>query len=123
MSLPSALLECNVWGLQMWCWIHQNQASWSLAMLHEITKPFSCSKENSMAALQWQTIESNGGFAGANVGMGEKMQSMRAQVPGGWLVRSVYLRRENVAVGAPVDLDMEVAMAMAFVPDDGWKWR
>lgn len=76
-----------------------------------------------MAALQWQTIESNGGFAGANAGMGEKMQSMRAQVPGGWLVRSVYLRRENVAVGAPVDLDMEVAMAMAFVPDDGWKWR
>jgi hypothetical protein len=76
-----------------------------------------------MAALQWQTVESTGGFTGGDSGMGQKMHSMRAQVPGGWLVRSVYLRRENVAVGAPVDLDMEVAMAMAFVPDPKWAWK
>ncbi len=48
----------------------------------------------------------------------------RARVPGGWLVRSVALRRELTHPrGGQSDVESSIGLALTFVPDadHGWK--
>ena len=52
------------------------------------------------------------------------IRTERAGVPGGWLVRSVALRRELTHPrGGQADVESSIGLALAFVPDADHGWN
>ena len=76
-------------------------------------------------ALQWQTIELVNELSSAPPNVGIWIRTDRAQVSGGWLVRTVLVKRDVVQVNpaAPVDLESDTSVGLTFVPDAVFSWR
>lgn len=76
-------------------------------------------------ALQWQTIELVNQLAPAPPNVGIWIRTDRAQVIGGWLVRTVLVKRDVAQVNpaAPADLEIDTSVALTFVPDPVFAWK
>lgn len=75
--------------------------------------------------MQWQTIEVDNQLAPAPPNPGSWIRTDRAQVPGGWLVRTVLVKRDIVQVSptATSALEVDTSVALTFVPDPALVWR
>ncbi|MCC6139888.1 MAG: hypothetical protein IT389_04645 [Nitrospira sp.] len=75
--------------------------------------------------LQWQPIELVNQVAATPPYVGTWIRTDRAQVLGGWLVRTLLIKREvgQPIPAAPAGLEMAASVALTFVPDPtlGWK--
>jgi hypothetical protein len=75
-------------------------------------------------ALHWQRIESMNRPSPTAPQLGEWMATDRAQVPGGWLVRSYAVRREAISIpGAAIEPELGFGLALTFVPDPTGAWH
>lgn len=51
------------------------------------------------------------------------IRTERAKIPGGWLVRSIALRREiSHPRGGSADVESSIGLALTFVPDASGSW-
>ncbi len=74
--------------------------------------------------LIWNTIEVVDRLSPTPPRLGDYLKTERAQVVGGWLVRTYMMRRESAQVpGSGVEPEFEASVAMTFVPDPTWSWR
>ncbi len=76
-------------------------------------------------ALQWQTIELVNELSSVPPNIGIWIRTDRAQVSGGWLVRTVLVKRDVAQVNptAPAGLEIDTSVALTFVPDAVFSWR
>lgn len=74
--------------------------------------------------LAWSQIEQVHRPAPSAPQLGSWLNTERAKVPGGWLVRSYLLQREvDQLPGAAIDVELGVGETMTFVPDPAWSWQ
>lgn len=76
-------------------------------------------------ALQWQTIELVNQLSPAPPNVGIWIRTDRAQVVGGWLVRTVLVKRDVAQVNptASAGLEIDTSVALTFVPDPTISWK
>ncbi len=76
-------------------------------------------------ALQWQTIELVNQLAPPPSNVGIWVRTDRAEVVGGWLVRTVLVKRDVAQVNptAPAGLEIDPSVALTFVPDSAFSWK
>lgn len=76
-------------------------------------------------ALQWQVIEQINQLSSAPPNVGSWIRTERAQVFGGWLVRTILVKRDVVQAGpsSPSELEADTSVSLTFVPDAGYAWR
>lgn len=76
-----------------------------------------------MAPLIWQIIDSQERPTGPGAGMVYAVQTERARVLGGWLVRTMVLHREaTLPAGGASDIETNLSVGLTFVPDPGTAW-
>ena len=73
--------------------------------------------------LKWETIELLDQLSPQNPKLGNWLKTERASVPGGWLVRTILIRREAAQVpGSGVEPEYNSSVALAFVPGSAGTW-
>lgn len=74
-------------------------------------------------ALAWQVIDQQSWQDGGEEVLMSSIRTERARIPGGWLVRSVALRRELTHPrGGEADVESGIGLALTFVPDAAGVW-
>jgi len=74
--------------------------------------------------LTWTTIEVVDRLSPTPPRLGDFLKTERAQVFGGWLVRTYMMRRESAQVpGSVIEPEFDANVAMTFVPDPAWAWK
>lgn len=75
--------------------------------------------------LQWQPIEVVNQISPAPPNVGSWIRTERAQLLGGWLVRTILVKRDLVQAGPalPSELEADTSVALTFVPDPAYSWR
>ncbi len=75
--------------------------------------------------MQWQTIELVNQLTPAPPNLGTWIRTDRAQVIGGWLVRTVLVKREIVQAspGSNSEMEVDTSISLTFVPDPALAWR
>jgi len=75
--------------------------------------------------MQWQTIELLNQLAPTPPNLGTWIRTDRAQVIGGWLVRTVLVKRDimQVSPGSTTELEVDTSIGLTFVPDPALAWR
>ncbi len=78
-----------------------------------------------MDLLNWQLIDSfNLNNSGRDSRRETLVETLRAKVPGGWLVAVFKWDREARAAGAgAIDHDIAHSTGLTFVPDPGHQWN
>ena len=81
-------------------------------------------EEAQMKPILWQTIDQQPQTTGPAPGLISMLRTDRAEIPGGWLVRTLVLHREQTTPpgGAP-DIEASAACGVTFVPDHTHAWR
>jgi hypothetical protein len=76
-------------------------------------------------ALQWQAIELVSQLSPAPPNVGIWIRTDRAPVSGGWLVRTVLVKRDVAQVNpaASANLEIDTSVALTFVPDPAFAWK
>lgn len=75
--------------------------------------------------LQWQSIELVNQLSQTQPNLGTWIRTDRAQVFGGWLVRTLLIKRDLAQVNpaSPGELEIDTSLALTFVPDPAFAWR
>ncbi|CUS38982.1 hypothetical protein COMA1_60188 [Candidatus Nitrospira nitrosa] len=75
--------------------------------------------------MEWQTIELVNQLTPAPPNLGIWIRTDRAQVIGGWLVRTVLVKREIVQAspGSTSEMEVDTSIGLTFVPDPVLAWR
>jgi hypothetical protein len=77
-----------------------------------------------MDSLIWQTIDQQQQPTGPAQGLVSMLRTDRAKIPGGWLVRTLVLHREQTTPpGGVTDIETSVGSGVTFVPDPTHAWR
>lgn len=77
-----------------------------------------------MDGLSWQTIDQYQQPTGSAPGLVLMLRTDRAKIPGGWLVRTLVLHREQtISPGGGTDIESNVSSGLTFVPDPTYAWR
>lgn len=77
-----------------------------------------------MGSLIWQTIDQQQQPTGPAPGLISMLRTDRAKIPGGWLVRTLVLHREQTtSPGGVTDIETSVGSGVTFVPDPTHAWR
>lgn len=74
-------------------------------------------------SLQWTPIEVVDQLSKQPPRLGNWVMTERAQVLGGWLVRTYVVQREAAQVsGSAVEPEYNSSVGLTFVPDPNWAW-
>lgn len=75
-------------------------------------------------SLQWTVIELSDHLTPQPPKLGNWLRTERAQVIGGWLVRTMLIQREAAQVpGSAIEPEYSSSISITFVPDPAWAWR
>jgi len=75
-------------------------------------------------ALKWEVVELIDQLTPQQPKLGNWLKTERVSVPGGWLVRTILIRREAAQVpGSAVEPEYNSSVSLTFVPDASWSWR
>ncbi len=74
--------------------------------------------------LQWESIELINQLTPQPPNLGILTKTDRAKVLGGWLVRTILIKRDIVQANptAPQQLESDTSVALTFVPDPQFAW-
>lgn len=75
--------------------------------------------------LQWQTSELVNELSPAPPNVGIWIRTDRAQVVGGWLVRTVLVKRDVAQMNpsSPAGLEIDTSVGLTLVPDPTFAWK
>lgn len=74
-------------------------------------------------ALTWEVIDQQLHQGKETDALVSSIRTERAKIPGGWLVRSIALRRELTHPrGGSADVESSIGLALTYVPDADGRW-
>lgn len=74
-------------------------------------------------ALTWEVIDRQHHGEDEADALASSIRTERAKIAGGWLVRSIALRREiSHPRGGNADVESSIGLALTFVPDADGRW-